>query len=83
MLIAVTGLVATTYQEKFGWMTFIVLVTNGASQNVVMADGENTTADMVTMWEWFANTRQYQHQVTCRNTEFAPSVEEEVKNHPC
>ena len=76
MLRAVTGFVASTFQEKFGWMTFIVLVMNRASQNVVMVDGENTTADTVTMWELSANTHQYQHQVPCRNTEFVRSVEQ-------
>ena len=35
--------------QEFGSMMFIVLVTKKASQSVVMADGENTTAGTLTV----------------------------------
>ena len=65
VLHAVAGIIVTMYQYKFGWTTSIALVMNTASQNVVMADGGNTTAGTVKMWEWSANTHQNQQQVQC------------------
>ena len=69
VLHAVAGIIVTMHQGKFGWTTSIALVMNTASQNVIMADGGNTTAGTVKMWEWSANTHQNQHQVQCEKVE--------------
>jgi len=59
----VAGMGESLHQTKYGWMTSIVLAMKQASQSVVMAGGEVTTAGTVMMWEWSASIHQKRYQV--------------------
>lgn len=54
---------AMVFRPRFGWTMSIVSVMNRASQSAAMEAGEDTTADILKMWESFANIHQYQLQV--------------------